>query len=293
MISYKLLKENGLKPKKISKLGNKTFLLETNNHKYVIKEETKYIDEKYNYLLSRGYNYFPKNYRLGKYLVYEYIENINMSKEEKVYEIMNLISLLHTKTTVYKNISIDDYKIIYEDLDKRINDTNDYYNKLNNLIDEEIYMSPSKYLLAKNISKIYSALYFCKEELNNWYELVKNTTKQRVVFIHNNLKEDYLLKRNSSYLIGWDNSKQDIPIYDIYDLYNKYGCDVSFDLALKNYQKKYALTEEELKLLFIYISIPEKIYFDSNEIENTLKVKKIITRLEKSDQLIKSYYKKD
>ena len=245
MISYKFLKDIGLKPKSIKK-KNHTFLVETfDNKKYIVKKESSNNEEKFEYLMSRNFDYFPNSFRVGDYRIYEYLENSNISDEEKLYDIMDLISLLHTKTTRYKNIDIDDYKIIYEDLDKKISYLLEYYNNINDLIDNEIYMSPSKYLLVRNISKIYSALSFCREELENWYELVKNNPKQRVSYIHNNLELDHLLRNDNPYLISWDKARIDLPIYDIYNLYRRYYKKMDFDILLNHYSKRYPLKEEE------------------------------------------------
>ena len=292
MIDYKFLKRNGLEPKKIQKNKSSTIIETNNKKKYVLKEYTADMKRKFDYLSSRNFNFFPASFDLDKYNVYEYIENNDISDEERLYDIMDLISLLHTKTTRYKNIDIDDYKIIYEEIDKELNYLNSYYTELNDLIDEEIYMAPSKYLLAKNISKIYSALYFCREELENWYDLVKNSTKTRVAYIHNNLELSHLLRNDNPYLISWEKSKVDLPIYDIYNLYRKYYKLTDFDVLLNNYQKRYPLKEEEIKLLFIKISIPFKIEFTKDEFSNTKKVKDLLEYLTRGDKLIRPYYKK-
>ena len=186
------------------------------NKKYVLKEEKN--NSKYDYLVSRNFNYFPNNFNLDNYVVYEYLENINLSDEERLLDIVKLIGLLHAKTTRYKVIDIDDYKVIYEDLLKEIDTTTNYYLQLNDLIDNELYMAPSKYLLVRNISKIYSALSFCKFELDNWYELIKGKSKERLVYTHNNLEIDHLIRTNNPYLISWDKAKIDFPINDIYNL---------------------------------------------------------------------------
>lgn len=292
MIDYKFLKRNGLEPKKIQKNKSSTIIETNNKKKYVLKEYTADMKRKFDYLSSRNFNFFPASFDLDKYNVYEYIENNDISDEERLYDIMDLISLLHTKTTRYKNIDIDDYKIIYEEIDKELNYLNSYYTELNDLIDEEIYMAPSKYLLARNISKIYSALYFCREELENWYDLVKNSTKTRVAYIHNNLELSHLLRNDNPYLISWEKSKVDLPIYDIYNLYRKYYKLTDFDVLLNNYQKRYPLKEEEIKLLFIKISIPFKIEFTKDEFSNTKKVKDLLEYLTRGDKLIRPYYKK-
>lgn len=291
MLSYKFFKDNGFPFNNIKKV-NDLYIISNNNYKYVVKERKSNLDKKFNYLLSRSFNQFPKKFTFDKYDIYNYIEDKNMSDEERLYEIINLISLLHTKTTRYKNTCLDDYKIIYEKLLERINYLNSYYSSLNDSIDNEIYMAPSHYLLVLNISKIYSSLFFCKSELDNWYELIKNSTRQRVVFIHNNLELDHLLYDDRPYLISWDKAKIDLPIYDLIHLYEKYYRITDFEILLNIYQKKYPLSKEELKLFFIMISIPKKIEFSNDEFQNIKSVRNIIEFLSKGDKLIRPYYKK-
>ena len=291
MLSYKFFKDNGLPFNNIKKV-NDLYIISNNNYKYVVKERKSNLDKKFNYLLSRSFNQFPRKFTFDKYDIYNYIEDKNMSDEERLYEIINLISLLHTKTTRYKNTCLDDYKIIYEKLLERIDYLNSYYSSLNDSIDNEIYMAPSHYLLVLNISKIYSSLFFCKSELDNWYELIKNSTRQRVAFIHNNLELDHLLYDDRPYLISWDKSKIDLPIYDLIHLYEKYYRITDFEILLNIYQKKYPLSKEELKLFFIMISIPKKIEFSNDEFQNIKSVRNIIEFLSKGDKLIRPYYKK-
>ena len=291
MINYKLFKDNGLTIKNIRKV-NSVYLVSDGKKNYVIKRSNDNLKNKFNYLGSRSFNNIPSYYKLDNYDIYEYIKDSNISDEERLYEMINLIILLHMKTTRYKNIDIDDYKIIYEDLLKKIDYLNNYYLVLNDSIDSEIYMSPSQYFLVRNISKVYGALSFCRNELDNWYEIIKNSEKQRVVFIHNNLDLDHVLVNKNSYLISWDRSKIDLPIYDLVDIYNKYHDRIDFSILLNRYMDKYPLTSDELKLFFILISIPYKIEFSNDEIKNIREVKKLIKKINNGDKLIKPYYVK-
>ena len=291
MIRYKLLKENGINLKKITKKNN-AYIIETDSDKYVIKENETNLDSVYKYLNARGFNYFP-NYRIiDNYMVYNYIEPIHEENSQKLEDLVYLISLLHLKTTRFNEVDLDDYKKIYENIDNKLTDLHDYYSNLNDQIDSEIYMSPSHYLLIRNISKIYEALIFSKNELDNWYELVKEKEKQRKVLIHNNLDIDHLLKSKNSYLISFSKSKIDFPVYDLYNLFTKYYREISFSNLFNIYKQKYPLNKSELSLLFIYISIPDKVIFKKNEYQNTIKVKDMLTKLSKSDKFIKSYYEK-
>ena len=291
MLDYKLFKENGISLRSIKKLNN-AYLISDGETQYVVKAKNSNLSSKYEYLLSRNFNYFPNYFSIGNYNVYEYIENKNISDEERLNDVVKLISLLHTKTTRYQTIDIDDHKIIYEKLDKRIKYLENYYIALNDSIDNEIYMSPSHYLLVLNISKIYSALSFCRLELDNWYDLIKNSKKQRKVFIHNNLELDHLLFNKNPYLISWDNSKVDLPIYDLINLYEKYYKTTDFTDLINNYEERYPLNKQELKLFYIMISIPKKIEFTNDEFKNTKRVKDLIEYLKTSDSIIRPNYKK-
>ena len=45
--------------------------------------------------------------------------------------------------------------------------------------------------------------------------MVKDKRKVRYVVVHNNLDLDHFLKGKNNYLISWDKSKIDLPIYDL------------------------------------------------------------------------------
>ena len=144
-------------------------------------------------------------------------------------------------------------------------------------------MSPSEYLLARNISRIFIALNFCKEEIENWYELIKDKTKQRVVVLHNNLDLSHFFKMDSSYLISWDKSKIGIPIFDLYILYKRHALDFDFSEILKQYEQNYPLQKDEKKLFFILIALPPKIDFDKSIYEQTKEISNQPVRI--SDRL--------
>ena len=86
--------------------------------KLVIKNKEKDdIDKYYNYLSSRSFDYFPniidKN---DKYEVYSYVRDSYEPREQKAMDLMHLLSLLHSKTTFYREVDVDNNKKIYEDL---------------------------------------------------------------------------------------------------------------------------------------------------------------------------------
>lgn len=260
------------------------------DNKYVIKKKNNSLNNTFNYLLSRSFNYFPEVIKEdSEYIYYKYIEDINEPKEQKMIDLMILLSILHNKTTIYKEIDIDHYKSIYESTNKEIDDTYTYYNKLMNNIDEQVYMSPSNYLIARNISIIYSSLNYAKEHIDLWYKMIENERKVRVVTIHNNLSLDHYLKQDKPYFISWDNSKIDIPIYDLIKIYKSHYLEYDFVDMLKIYLNKYPLNKEEMTLFLALISIPDKIKYTNSEYKTVLEVRRIIDYVYKTKDLLKEY----
>lgn len=260
------------------------------NNSYVIKQNNLKGNNIFNYLLSRSFDYFPKVIKEDDNNIYfEYIKDIKEPNEQKIIDLILLLSLLHSKTTFYKEVDIDYYKDIYESINHEIDDTYNYYNQVMDNIDNEIYMSPADYLIARNISIIYKNLNYAKEEINNWYKLIENKRKVRIATVHNNLSLDHYLKSDKSYLISWDKSKQDMPIYDLVSLYKHNYLDYDFIPLLNIYLNKYSLTEEELKLFLVLIAIPSKIKAEKTEYKRVLSVRRIIDYLYKTDIILKKY----
>ena len=81
--------------------------------KYVIKKKENNLENIYNYLLSRSFDYFPSVIKDdGDNYYYQYIEDISEPNEQKMIDLVNLITLLHNKTTFYKEVEIDNYKYL-------------------------------------------------------------------------------------------------------------------------------------------------------------------------------------
>ena len=234
---HSLLKKYGLVINELEKKG-RVVIVGTSDKRYVVKQKNESNSNLFPYLYSRSFNYFPHLYNtdnLDKYDIFDYVNDISMSDQEKGQDIIYLVGLLHSKTTFYQKIDVEDYKIVYEDLKNKILNLKNYYESLNNKIDDEIYMSPSQYLLVRSISKIYASLNYSNYELDNWYDIVKNKDSKRVVTLHNNLRLDHLI---NNHLISWNKSIIDSPIYDIYHFYKNEYKNLDFSELLKLYEKK-------------------------------------------------------
>lgn len=281
-----ILKRYSLVPTRYEKNG-KVNIIDTNNGRYVYKESS--LDtEILNYLKSRNFDYMPKfinNIKEDEYQITEYLHDYNIPKEQKILDLIYLVSLLHSKTTHYKEIDLNDYEEIYEDIDGNLNYLYSYYTDIITIIESKVFMSPSEYLLARNISKIYDSIDNCKSQLDHWHELIKNKRKQRNVVMHGNLNLDHFIRNESSYLISWDKAKIGSPVFDLYKLYRKHVLDFDFEDILKEYERNYPLMEDEKKLLFVLISMPNLIEFEGTEYNMCTKISREIDILYKSESL--------
>ena len=286
-----ILKKYDLKPRNYKKY-NTNLEIQTKDKIYHIKEKPKNKKIIYDYLKTRNFNYTPTiiNNEEDDYEITEHIESYDIPNEQKMIDMINLVSLLHNKTTHYEETIEDDYKEIYEDIKNNIDYLYSYYNDNINIIDTKIYMSPSEYLLARNISKIFNALNYANKEIDEWYKIVKNKTKKRLVVLHNNLSLDHFIENEKPYLISWNKTKIGIPIFDLYKLYIKEGSNYEFSETLKQYEKNYPLYEEERKLLFILMALPPQINPKQTEYEKTKEIRRIINIIEKTERIISPYY---
>ena len=263
------------------------------DNKIVIKNKVNdSIDRTYDYLKSRAFDYFPSLLESSDgYEVYPYIEDIYEPREQKAMDMMHLLSLLHSKTTFYREVDIDKNKEIYENIINNINYLNDYYNELISLIEKEVYMSPSSYLIARNINIIFSSIYYVRDNIDKWYKKIENNKNERVSYIHNNINLDHYVKRDKPYLISWNKSRIDNPIYDLLSFYKNHYLEFDFDDLFHYYESNYPLKEDERLLLFTYMAIPPVMDKSGSEYDMCIKINKTIDYLYKTSNLIMNYQK--
>lgn len=280
----KILDKNDLKVDKYTMKG-KTMIVNTPLGQFALKKGN--LDNIYKYLLSRNFEYFPKVIDSNEdSTIYEFVDDVKYDNDQRAFDLIHTIALLHSKTTYYKDVDIDEYKKIFEETMEKINYIYNYYMDVINIIESKIYMSPSEYLIARNISKIFSCIYFCKNELESWYEIVKTEKRKRVVTLHNNLKLDNIIRNKSVYLIGWEYSKIDSPIYDFINFYNNYALYFDFRSLLNEYERIFPFKEEEKKLLSVLISIPSKIPNTEKEYNKVKNVRQLLDKIYKTELLL-------
>lgn len=276
---------------KINKISikGKVKILDTDSDRLVIKKKNKDMSTLFNYLSERGIDTYPEIIDEKKdEIEYKYYEEIHRFNENIDEDFIKSVADIHYKTTYYKDVSRKKYKDIYNTLIDNIDYLKDYYDNYVRKSDIEIYNSPSNYLLLRNFTIINSSLYFVEKELNSWYNLVKDKTKERVTIVHNNLRKDNYLRSSKNILTGWENYMVDTPVLDIYKLYKNEYKNIDFKSMFKVYNDSFKLTKEELKLFFIMISIPKKITKSDNELDNVIETKNMLDYMYRTNDFIKN-----
>lgn len=271
---------------RISKKGKVKII----NNEYVEKEE-KDLNKIYDYLLSRDFTSFiPLTSHERSISKYKYIEDLSANDYQKSEDLIITVSSLHNKTSFNKEVSKDTYKKIYDDMIGYTNYLEDYYNKLIATIEYSDFPSPSETLLLENYTKLNGVLDFLKNEINNWYNMVKDKTKQRVCLNHGKLELSHMIKNDKNYLISMDEANFSSPINDLVRLYHKEWEKIEFSSLLDLYLKHTTLNPDEMKLLIINITIPEKFEFENQEYKNVTMVRKMFDYIYKTEELIRPYY---
>ncbi len=273
-------------------IKGKTTILETTSGTFVVKPKEKDLQELYAYLHSRHFTGIPKLIDCSRdgVNVFSYVEDVSYPPEQKAQDLVLLLASLHQKTTFYKDVSLDTYQEIYEQIDGNILYLKNYFNQLFDDYFLEIYPSMSHYLFLRNASKILASLDFAKRELDNWFDLVKEEKRQRVCLIHNRVSCDHFLKGEEDCFISWEASKIDSPVLDFVHFYQTEYFSYDFSSLFQKYQEKYPWNDAEKKLFFLIISLPFEISFGKDEMENCRRVRECLDYVYKTEDLIRPYY---
>lgn len=284
----KTLDKYGLKPTNIIYKG-KTKILNTEEGTYTIRLKKNDNKKIYTYLKDRNFNNFLPIYNSFEdpYEIYSFIEEKDLDDKDKANDLIYILSLLHNKTTTYENINLDEIKEIYESTSYKLNILDFYYHNLQDRIENNVYMSPAEYLLIRNISNIYSAIYFSKDYLEKWYEEKKKQKTERKVLLHNNVRlHHFLAGEDNAYLINWSKSKRGSVIYDFISFYRNEYLNIEPKALFDIYQSKYIYTNDEKLLFFSLLAIPWKIEFKKSNYINTLEVKNLVKYINMTDDFI-------
>jgi len=279
------------KPYKYTIKGN-VKILNCNDKDIVLKRKCNILHNRFQYLDSRGFsNYVPLiDSSRSNYDIFPYIYENKIPYEQKGNDLARVVAIMHAKTCYNKDIDESVYDNIYTNITNNCDYLIDYYSRLYDDLFPLKYHKPHEIIFIDSYSKINNTISFCKSEIEKWYTLVSEKRNQRVTLIHNNLKLDHFLKGSDDYLISFDNSRFDTPVIDLVKLYKEEYDKLDFSELLNNYLYHFSYNEDELKLFFVLITIPDEICFKEDNYKNVELITNLINYINKTESLVWPYY---
>ena len=147
-------------------------------------------------------------------------------------------------------------------------------------------MSPSQYLLIRNISNFYKCIRKSKEYIDKWYEVMNSSKKMRYAMTHGNLDKTHIIENQNIYLTSWDKARINSPVFDLINLYRNNQDKIDIIDLLSIYETKYELKEEEKYLLFSYLLLPDKIEIKEMEFLNVKETRRVVEYIDKIKNIL-------
>lgn len=201
-------------------------------------------------------------------------------KEMKIQFYFETLPYLHEHSFYDMKVNQQYFHTLEKDVLKVINERFQYYEKMIESYENEVYRSPSQWMLVMNYYRIYDALALAKQYLSQYMNCIQECHSIRICLTYKNFDYQHISLKHKC-LISLDYMEMDLPIYDIFDMYQKIP-DILFDLDClsQSYLKKFELRKEEKLLLCCLMNIVPIIQFEHDEIDNIIKLSRLLYYLD-------------
>ena len=207
-------------------------------------------------------------------------------KELKIKFYFETLAYLHSHSCYDMKVNQQYYEILKNDILKIIHERLSYYEQMMRNYENEIYRSPSQWLLVMNYYRIYHALCCAQQYLSQYMDIVNGHHSIRVCLTYKNFDYQHIYLKEKC-LLSLDYMCIDLPIYDIFDMYQRIP-DILFDLDCFSqcYIKKFELREDEKLLLCCLMNIVPIIQLEHDEIDNIIKISRLLYYLDSIQNFI-------
>lgn len=149
-------------------------------------------------------------------------------KEMKIQFYFETLAYLHEHSFYDMKVNQQYFHTLEKDVLKVINERFQYYEKMIESYENEVYRSPSQWMLVMNYYRIYEALALAKQYLSQYMNCIQECHSIRICLTYKNFDYQHISLKHKC-LISLDYMEMDLPIYDIFDMYQKIP-DILFDL---------------------------------------------------------------
>ncbi|MDE6953650.1 MAG: hypothetical protein K2P09_07540 [Erysipelotrichales bacterium] len=277
----------------IIKLSSKAYKIKSNDCLYVVKiVENKNIEKVNEYIEVLHLKCFVKPY-FNKYnevitpyknqycYLLPYVDNSQGAlKEMKVKFYFETLAHIHLQSFYYTKINHDYFETLHHDILLIIQEREIFYENMMKNFETIVYRSPSQWMFVMSYYRIYESLCHARQYLSQYLELTKSYSQVRVCLNYKHFDYDHISLKQQC-LLSIDNICIDLPIYDLFDMYQRIP-DILFDLDCfsQYYFQKIELKEDEKLLLCCLMNIVPLIYYGNDEIENIIKLSRLLYYLD-------------
>lgn len=267
---------------------------------FVVKVvDDKHIETIYEMIETMGLNCFVtlilnKNNEILTPYLYQYIYMMpfvdigqGILKEMKIKFYFETLAYLHEKSFYYTKVNQDYFETLQSDILHIINEREKYYEQMIKNYENIVYRSPSQWMLVMNYYRIYESLCSARQYLSSYLDKIKDIHQIRVCLNYKHFDYEHISLKEKR-LISIDHVCVDLPIYDLFDIYQRIP-DILFDLDcfVDCYLKKMSLKEDEKLLLCCLMNIVPIIIYNNDEIENIIKLSRLLYYLDSIHNFIK------
>ncbi|MBS5112020.1 MAG: hypothetical protein KHZ15_04940 [Coprobacillus cateniformis] len=274
-------------------LSQKTYKLKCIEGYYVLKcVKDKHVQRTLEYietlhmtcfvrvLLNKNNEYVTPYQQHYIYLM-PYIDNSQgQLKEMKIKFYFETLAYLHYHSFYYTKVNQQYFETLQHDIITIINERFAYYEQMIQNFENIMMRSPSQWMLVMNYYRIYEALCSARQYLSQYLDKTKEYHQIRVCMNYKHFDYNHISLKENCFL-SIDNVCIDLPIYDLFDIYQRIP-DILFDLDCfsEYYLKKIELKDDEKLLLCCLMNIVPLIDYGQDEIENIIKLSRLLYYLD-------------
>lgn len=201
-------------------------------------------------------------------------------KEYKLKFYFETLAYIHMKSFYNIKVNNDYFNTLKKDIVSIIKEREIYYEKMIETYEKSVFRSPSGWMLLMNYYRIYNSLNEAMSYLKLYLSEVETHEHIRVSLVYKNFHYDHVALKHRL-LLSIDHMSVDLPIYDLFDMYQRIP-DMLFDLDCFaiHYFSKIDLLKEEKLLLCSLMHIVPIVKFEENEIDNIIKLSRLMYYLD-------------
>ena len=283
----------GLQVIGLIKLTERVYKLKTDCGTYALKRtqsrqieticeyiETLHVSCFVEVLLNKNNEYIT-SYENGYFYIMPFVDvGQDMLKEMKIKYYFETLASLHYQSCYYTKVNHQYFETLNHDILQILNERTLYYEQMIQNFENMTLRSPSQWMLVMNYYRIYESLCSARQYLSQYLEQVSDHHQIRVCLNYKHFDYQHISLKQKVFL-SIDNVCIDLPIYDLFDIYQRIP-DILFDLDCfsEYYLKKMKLKDDEKLLLCCLMNIVPIVSYQNDEIENIIKLSRLLYYLD-------------